>query len=393
MTTQTTAQAPEGNKEVETFKRRGLFAAAAALVAAVVAKVTEQPVLAGVDGDVVLGATNTTANVTRIDNTTPNSQGFSGSCTASTDGVGVFGAGSGFGCVGIQTGAALLPDGAAVLGLGSQPGGYGVLGVNGASAAPAVGVRGESQHSEVAGIGVFGQGNGNGMFGQLLPGSTANGIAIYAWNNSSFAGAGPGGGGFGVYGLSQKGHGLVGATATAGGAAVAGATNGVAGAYAGLFYGPVIVSGPFTVFGGPKSAAVPHPDGSHRRLYCVESPESWFEDFGNGRLEGGCASVVIDPDFAAVVNLTEYHVFLTDYTTRQQLSVTARTPRGFTVEANSNGIPTASSEGDFGWRIVAKRKDIAAPRFETVTVPPEPTLPSIPEVPAAVLPPMRPAHG
>src|SRR6516164_6182016 len=84
MTTQTTAQAPEGNKEVETFKRRGLFAAAAALVAAVVAKVTEQPVLAGVDGDVVLGATNTTANVTRIDNTTPNSQGFSGSCTAST---------------------------------------------------------------------------------------------------------------------------------------------------------------------------------------------------------------------------------------------------------------------------------------------------------------------
>jgi hypothetical protein len=87
---------------------------------------------------------------------------------------------------------------------------------------------------------------------------------VYGFNNSSYAGPGPGAGGFGVYGLSAKGHGLVGATATAGGAAVAGSTNGLAGAYAGLFYGPVIVSGPFTVFGGPKSAAVPHPEGCSR---------------------------------------------------------------------------------------------------------------------------------
>ena len=48
--------------------------------------------------------------------------------------------------------------------------------------------------------------------------------------------------------------------------AVVGATNGVAGAYAAAFYGPVFVGGDFTVVGGAKSAAVPHPDGSHRRL-------------------------------------------------------------------------------------------------------------------------------
>ena len=33
-----------------------------------------------------------------------------------------------------------------------------------------------------------------------------------------------------------------------------------------------------------RSAAVPHPDGFHRRLYCIECPESWFEDFGEGTL-------------------------------------------------------------------------------------------------------------
>jgi len=40
---------------------------------------------------------------------------------------------------------------------------------------------------------------------------------------------------------------------------------------------------------GAKSAAVLFPDGSHRRLYCMESPESWFEDFGTGQLTNGQA--------------------------------------------------------------------------------------------------------
>jgi len=58
------------------------------------------------------------------------------------------------------------------------------------------------------------------------------------------------------------------------------------------------------VIGGPKSAAVPHPDGTLRRLYCVESPESWFEDFGNraegfvrlnGRIDEACEQAGRDP--------------------------------------------------------------------------------------------------
>ncbi len=82
---------------------------------------------------------------------------------------------------------------------------------------------------------------------------------------------------------------------------------------AGHFKGSVLVEGDFTVVGGNKSAAVPHPDGTHRRLYCMESPESWFEDCGEGCLVDGKAEVRLDPAFAALVELDGYHVFLTPY--------------------------------------------------------------------------------
>ena len=85
-----------------------------------------------------------------------------------------------------------------------------------------------------------------------------------------------------------------------------------------IFYGPVVV-----VVGGAKSAAVPHPDGSHRLLYCVESPESWFEDFGEGQLACGKAEVTINPDFAAVADMEKYHVFVTDHTQQHTIGNSA----------------------------------------------------------------------
>jgi hypothetical protein len=232
------------------------------------------------------------------------------------------------------------------------------------------------------------QGNGGiGVSGQIPSTSAANATGVYGLNYSTYAGPGPGAGGFGVYGLSAKGHGLVGAVATAGAAAVVGATNGVAGAYAAAFYGPAIVGGDFTVFGA-KSAAVLHPDGTRRRLYCLESPESWFEDFGEGQLECGLAEVAIDPDFAAVTALDKYHVFLTGYDGQYDLSVTDRTPAGFRVRSKS-----AEADGPLSGRIVARRADIPARRFEVVTAPPEPVLPPVPEtatrLPSSTPPRMR----
>jgi hypothetical protein len=356
------AETNEQGMASHTWKRRGLIAAAWAAVAAIVARQTTEPVEAGVDGDVVLGASNTTTGLTSITNTTASSDALDLFCTAGPDGLGLHAVGSSFGVVASNS--------------GGRAGAAGVYGLT--FRADNSGVWGDA----TAGTGVLGQSiSGNAIRGQIPAGTSANTIAIYGLNNSSYAGPSPGAGGFGVYGLCAKGHGLVGATATAGGAAVVGATNGVAGAYAGAFYGPVLVGGAFTVF-GPKSAAVPHPDGSHRRLYCLESPESWFEDFGKGQLDCGQAEVTLDPDFAAVVNVDDYHVFLTGYDGQSDLSVCERTSSGFQVRARSG-----TGSGAFSWRVVAKRKDIPAPRFETVTVPHELVLPSLPqEAPVAPVP-------
>jgi hypothetical protein len=344
----------------QTIKRRGLLAAGAAFVAGLIAKLSETPVSAGVDGDVVLGGYNTAASATIISNTTANDIAL-----LTLGGGGVSGAG--------------------LVSLGSQ---YGVSAGVYESGSPGAGVLGEGRTNcpgvwglNDTGLGVLGvSASSYGVFGQIPPTSNANTIAIYAQNYSTYAGSTPGAGGFAVYGLCAKGHGLVGATATAGGAAVVGATNGVPGAFAGAFYGPLVVSGNFTVVGGAKSAAVPHPDGSHRRLYCMESPESWFEDFGKTHLECGRADITIDPDFAAVADLSDYHVFLTAYDDFD-LRVSGQTPTAFRVQSQN-----AMSSGRFSWRLVAKRKDITGARLEPVTVPSEPTLPRLPNLPPRMPP-------
>jgi hypothetical protein len=264
----------------------------------------------------------------------------------------------------------------------------GVYGLSDNAAATSAGVLGDDAHSAGAGvwgrsaqgtvlrdgIGVKGESAGGiGVFGQIPATSNATATAVYGLNYSNYAGPGPGAGGFGVYGLSAKGHGLVGAVASPGAAAVVGATNGVVGAFAAAFYGPVIVGGDFTVVGGAKSAAVPHPDGSHRRLYCMESPESWFEDFGRGQLAGGTAVVRIDPNFAALVNMDDYHVFLTAHDDHDGLHVKDQRADGFSVRARGG-----SGCASFSWRVVAKRRDIPAPRLESVAIPSEPALPAVP---------------
>jgi hypothetical protein len=373
MTSQSDVRTPAPDP-TQPLKRRGMLAAGIALVAGLVAKLTEQPVSAGVDGDVVLGALNNASSITIISTGATSQtamQLISGTGSTGTSGLVSTGQYHGVEAYGGSTAS----GGAGVFGQAERVEASG--GVHGRGFSTA-GVRGESDSMN----GVLGlSASGVPVFGQVTPGSSANTIAIYGQNYSTYAGPSPGAGGFGVYGISAKGHGLVGATAAAGGAAVVGATNGVVGAYAAAFYGPVIIGGNFTVVGGAKSAAVPHPDGSHRRLYCMESPESWFEDFGTGQLECGRAEVAIDPDFAAMVRLDAYQVFLTQYDQHNDLCVTDRTPTGFRVQAKDS-----AADGGFGWRVVAKRKDIAGDRLETVTIPAAPILPPVPDIPTPTPP-------
>ena len=168
------------------------------------------------------------------------------------------------------------------------------------------------------------------------------------------------------------------------GAAVCGyKPNKNAGGYAGHFIGNVHVSGDFDVQGA-KSAVVALPDGTKARLYSVESPESWFEDFGEARLSGGRADVSIEPRFAAVTT-PPYHVFITAYGNSRGLYVASRSKGHFEVREIGGG----QGNLDFGYRIVARRKDVRAPRFAQVTPPHAPSPVRKPDAVIAAKPPPK----
>ncbi|MDD3642193.1 MAG: hypothetical protein PHQ19_01835 [Candidatus Krumholzibacteria bacterium] len=116
---------------------------------------------------------------------------------------------------------------------------------------------------------------------------------------------------------------------------------------------------------GPIVAVAPTEDYGHRKVYSVQSAENWFEDFGEGRLSGGEATVEIDPVFAQTVNLGEtYHVFLTPVGDCG-LYVSEKTSRSFTVRAG-DGKPVDIA---FDYRIVAKRSGFESKRLEAAKDP------------------------
>src|SRR5262249_24983493 len=127
---------------------------------------------------------------------------------------------------------------------------------------------------------------------------------------------------------------------------------GTSDANAGVFHGNVVVTG--QIFAGIKDAIVPSPDGSTRLLHCMESPEHWFEDFGSARLTRGRATVKLDADFAKVVTLNGYRVFLTPEGDCHGVYV--RNKRGSSFEVRE--LQGGRSNVAFSYRIVAKRKDI-----------------------------------
>lgn len=227
---------------------------------------------------------------------------------------------------------------------------------NGLAAPSGTGVYGKS----TTGAGVYGEsaagyptGAVSGVSLGAGPGVSvvaSNTVARYAKSTANIGlyGNGDTGGGTGVYGHGTHG----------GNAAYFNGTVGVG--------GNVAITGSLTVSGSyPKSAAVPHPDGTLRRLYCMESPESWFEDFGSGQLSSGRAQVSLDREFALLVKTDGYQVFPIPEGDCKGLYITNKTSTGFEVRELQGG----TSSIPFGYRIVARRKNIAAPRLEKVEVP------------------------
>jgi hypothetical protein len=145
---------------------------------------------------------------------------------------------------------------------------------------------------------------------------------------------------------------------------------------AGAFVGPVDVIGNLTCTGdfvvwGVKAAAARHTDGSHRLMYCVESPQSQFEDFGEAKVVKGRAVVRLDRDFAALADTRHYYVFLTPYGDSNGLYVTDRNQKSFQVREQGGG----KSNIAFAYRIVAKRKHVANAKFQKVALPKAPKIP------------------
>jgi hypothetical protein len=219
----------------------------------------------------------------------------------------------------------------------------------------------------------------------LLVGTdTGNALSGATSATSAFGVSGSAPNGYGVTGITHKASyaSLLGFADTAGSSALQGTAT-APNVTAGAFFGPVSMfgdvninafsggagtfSGNLTVAGnlsvsGTKSAAVRSSDGANHLLFCVESTESWFEDFGEATLENGFAQVALDPLFADVTHIQTYHVFLTPYAETQGLYVTTRTSTGFIVREIGNGKSTAP----FSYRVVAKRKDVPAARLPKV---------------------------
>jgi hypothetical protein len=370
--------------ETKTVKRRGILAAAGAVVAGIAMKQGTQSVAAGTDGDVVLGSSANIATRTTGISNKDNSGGFfaaiagfrSTSLTDLTAGdVGVLGFAD------LEQGIGMRGICDAAFGVGVQGNSATFYGVNGATL-NGVGVVGDVYQGAAgtSNIGVIGR------VGVVVPNAQSGTTAVYGQNNAT------GANNYGVYGTATHGYGVVGNTTAAGysgltgitstpGVAALAATSTVANAYAAYFSGMTVVQGNFYVVSGAKSAAVPHPDGSHRAVYCVESPESWFEDFGEARLVGGKATVALDADFAAIVHTAAYHAFLAPGGDCKGLYVASKGVSAFEVRELQGGASTLT----FSWRVVARRKDIDVMRLAKVDLPkinhPDPA--GLPKAPAA----------
>jgi hypothetical protein len=113
---------------------------------------------------------------------------------------------------------------------------------------------------------------------------------------------------------------------------------------------------------GTKSASVPTTKGN-QLVYCKESPEIWFEDFGFGELVNGTAHIRLDEMFLETITVDEknkMHVTLQEQAETQGLYYLVDADnKGFTVKEKKNG----RSNGTFSYSIMAKRRFFEDHRF------------------------------
>ncbi len=207
-----------------------------------------------------------------------------------------------------------------------------IIGLNTATNTDSTHVGVYGTYNETAyGVGVMGLGAGASTLT-----STTNDIGVYGSADT-----------YGMFGLSDAGVGVYGY--------VNNTTTG---------YG-VVSDGNFYAFGdtyatGTKSAVVPTSQGN-KLVYCSESPEIWFEDFGNGTLAQGETDIQLDPLFLEMVKINEDHPMVVTVTPLGNCNGLYVEPgtTGFKVKELNNG----TSNVKFSYRISAKRINFEDKRF------------------------------
>lgn len=230
-------------------------------------------------------------------------------------------------------GYVVSPSGVGVYGGNTAAGGTGIFGSSDATTGTGKGVRGVSNSPDSGACGVYGEssattGAGIGVYGQS---NSTNGFGVYGEGKlTGVRGINNTGGGYGVYG--EAGH------------------NGFA----------IYAKGDFGA-SGTKNAIVPTSQGN-RKLYSQESPEVWFEDFGEGKLVEGKAHVDLDALFLETVTIDDKHPMKVFIQLNEDCNgvYVQRQATGFEVKE----LRAGTSQARFTYRVVAKRKSFETARLE-----------------------------
>ena len=366
--------------------------------------------VAGVYGDGAPGVQGTSSNGDGVygSSTQTNDEGVVGVCNVGVAAYGVWGQSStGYGVVGSGGGhtgvwgaaeASFYGNGIIAGVLGTANTRSGVVGIT-TSTIGFAGVEGDGNTLGVQGVSTTtGSTTGYGVKGIATNGAGSAGVLGYA----------PNGVGYGFYGYSTS-PGAAGALAyntTTTGYGLQAYNGGAGSGYAARFgagtphTGNVLIEGVLTVLNGAPSTGARDASGALHRFYGVQSPDSWFEDFGSAQVNNGSATVQLDPTFAGVVDTDNYHVFLSPEGAFASLYVSNKSPGGFTVSdagGGSSGAKPGAGGGNgaigFSYRVVAKRKDVPAVRLEPIAEPAATPPPEIPQSAPAASPAMAQATG
>ncbi len=277
---------------------------------------------------------------------------------------------AGIGLAGQNSAAAGAGAGHGLFGATQQSGGYGVL----------------AENLNAAGTGLVAVGNNLATY--TLPTGGAGG-AFYGDLTGAY-GFSAANTGYGVYGKATNATSAYGVVGAANNVAGAAPTSGVGGAFSGFNYG---VSGyqtngapstqtaagyfantdPSTTLveawsvanthykiwqntAGTVATCVPDLNGNAVTLHAPETPEFYFQDYGQAQLSNGRAHISIDPILAKNVTINELHplrVFVQLEGDCNGVYVTNKTATGFDVVELNNGTSNVA----FQWSIICNVAD------------------------------------